>query len=483
MQYKFSLNDVLDCKWKDRAPGVVHSFLDKLHLREGVPPRSVAKHSIIMLDVVTLLPAPEEKFLVYYILANVTAVKPRPMLHCLHMVDTELAKWDHLVNADATDSNQPRFLLRCALTVSPELVDKVLGPWDKEGFIEGLDPKATLDWYEQEEHIEECDKPAALALCRGGVSASLKDRLVRRTFADKELPVHYEDRDGPSGEADQPKETPWPKARYYVLGEGEESDRLKRCCSAFPTSLQDIDKWIKAFDKIAVEDGNAVKARTLPDDELVQKPRVPPAPKAAPATKPRPGKKKTGKKTGRGARKTSSSRPLAADPGPPIPPSPNQDARVKALETALEYEQTDNAAYKETLATIHEEADKARKEHERKMNRAAEDYSARAKAIWDEAFHLGYVQGEQKGRIDIMTCQYEKSMDMRLPSMSNSSSRGRRTSPPDSRTTEEFPSASPNRRSPRRHSPSSLSPSMNPRSNGFHPSQLGGDSRRSQVRK
>ena len=83
------------------------------------------------------------------------------------------------------------------------------------------------------------------------------------------------------------------------------------------------------------------------------------------------------------------------------------------------------------------------------MNRAAEDYSARAKAIWDEAFNLGYVQGEQKGRIDIMTCQYEKSMDMRLPSMSNSSSRGRRTSPPDSRTTEEFPSPSPNRRSPR----------------------------------
>ena len=53
MQYKFSLHDVLDCKWKDRAPGVVHSFLDKLHLCKGVPPCSLAKHSIVTLDLVS----------------------------------------------------------------------------------------------------------------------------------------------------------------------------------------------------------------------------------------------------------------------------------------------------------------------------------------------------------------------------------------------------------------------------------------------
>ena len=64
----------------------------------------------------------------HYILANMAAVKPCPMLHFLHLVDTELAKWDHLTNVDAEDTNQPCFLLRCVLTVSPELVDKVLGP-------------------------------------------------------------------------------------------------------------------------------------------------------------------------------------------------------------------------------------------------------------------------------------------------------------------------------------------------------------------
>ena len=193
--------------------------------------------------------------------------------------------------------------------------------------------------------------------------------------------MQYKDREGPSSEADPPKEIPWPKARYYVLGDNEESDRLKRCCSAFPTSLQDIDSWIKAFDKSEVLNGNTVNAWTLPDDELAEKPREPPVLKAAPAKKPKTVKKKSGKKMGWGPKNTSSSWPLTTDPDPPTPPPPNQDSRVTVLETALKYEQIDNAAYKETLAMIPEEAHKARKDHERKMNRAAEDYSARAKTI------------------------------------------------------------------------------------------------------